>query len=168
MNLGKYFSIGQEFYKEEPTPLEISLFLDTDEEVVFYNKGRSLPEARNLVQTKIQDHDVVRTLWLFKGMDSNNRMYDFGVDNLDGTLRFMSDTVPGTTAGYPSLRSTNNIKYKGYVINGNTWYRGYDGPGLERVTTAERIAILSECPEGYEVIDTDLNQKFNKVDCAWV
>ena len=166
VDTGLRFSIGQEFYNKNFPAMELSMVFSGGETVIFENVGFSIDDDS---YTKAGDQlpSVVKNYWSFKGLvPSTSKYLHIGVENLTGRIRFPYKQ-PGSN-GYPDFQATDNISYKCNVITSSTWYRGWDGIGMEQVTTTERGTILSECPEGYEVIDTDLNQKFIKINSAWV
>lgn len=167
LDTGLRFSIGQEFHDENLPAMELSLVFDGGEIVEFKNRGFSVDDDSTTIEGD-QLPSVVKNYWTFKGkIPSVSTYMHIAVENLTGRIRFYQHGRPGTGV-FPALQATNNVKYKCNVITASTWHRGWDGAGLEQVTTTERTAILSECPDGYEVIDTDLNQKFIKINGVWV
>ncbi|MBL4642370.1 MAG: hypothetical protein JKY44_02140 [Flavobacteriaceae bacterium] len=167
VDTGLRFSIGQEFYNKDFPAMDLTMVLSGGEDVVFKNTGFTVDDDSYTVAPD-QLPSVVKNYWTFKGfVPSVSKYLHIAVENLTGRMRFSQATQPGAGV-FPDFQTTNNVKYRCNVITSSTWYRGWSGLGIENVTTIERNAILIECLNGYEVIDTDLNQKFTKINGAWI
>ncbi len=154
---GKVFTIGQNFSDGNITPFSFKIILDNDEEIVFVNDGlHNLEESSSGHEVS----DLVRYLWMYTAMHNSNR-YAAYVDNLNGKIYISKNNTI-------TLKATDNLIINGLEVVSENWYRNYEKEGIEVLTTVERIAVLDECIEGYEVYDKDLSVKFIKNNNEWV
>jgi len=110
--------------------------------------------------TKVPHEEYMKNYWVF--IDDTNT-YQCFINNISGEIVFKT-----ANTGIVLAASDNFTIITGDRISSEAWYRGYDGFGLEQVTTSERNAILVECVDGYEVIDTDENKHYRVINGVWV
>jgi hypothetical protein len=133
----------------------------SDNSVLTFNPSRGATVG-TIVPYGVQypNEEYMKNYWVF--IDTTNT-YQCFINNTSGKIIFDKENV-GLT-----LAASNNLTIiTGDKITSEKWYREYDGSGIEKVTTAERTAVLPECADGYEVIDTDLNTHYRVINEAWV
>lgn len=156
IDTGKVFTIGQNFSDGNITPFSFKIVLDDNTELSFDNVGLHNNPDENTEELP----NLVRSAWLYKANDGVST-YCAYVDNLSGKIVILKNNDI-------TLKATDNLIINGLEVVSENWYRNYEKQGIELLTTTERNAILSECREGYEVYDNELNQRFIKINNNWI
>tara|TARA_R110002124_G_scaffold122052_1_gene280619 strand:- start:32 stop:1756 length:1725 start_codon:yes stop_codon:yes gene_type:complete len=143
-----YYTIGQEFNELSKPYLSFTLITSLDEDVLFepWLDGKGLG------------------VWYYSAI-YNGVEIQVSINHLTGLFIIENKNI----ASLPfTIKSSNNFKITGVEILSESWSRNYEGVGIETLTTVERVAILTECANGYEVYDTDLSTRFIKIGGSWV